>query len=384
MGGIALGVPGVAAKPHNDDGWKKTTGRAVNQILEEPEVRTLLDELGNPPLQRGRGQKATVDVGASQITRIAVPSHVGTLLSSKSDNGINETFFAFGTPTKKNGRVPPGFLKRLPPEYRDLPAAGEGVLRVGADGEPALFSADGESAAAVPEQETLVDNEEVKIVKSASQAETTLVREFKRGPKAGTIQATGSLSDAEVRRVESSVNSASAQSVSTSDVSTADIEIPTNFNDVVERYEIFGKKLDDCGIEDIEEIKGYAHTYAGARVELTEFGDVASKSVLSGVIAYLLTDGLAALLGSSILAAASTPLSIVAAAIAAGLIAINTVGSAYTVGVHDVDQDIFFDTIPTVPGAVAGEYRVPLSETQYAGSVPLHFDYDYIKQLPVA
>lgn len=46
--------------------------------------------------------------------------------------------------------------------------------------------------------------------------------------------------------------------------------------------------------------------------------------------------------------------------------------------------DVFFDTIPTVAGAVAGGYRVPLGETQYAGSVPLHLAYDYAKQLPVA
>jgi len=63
------------------------------------------------------------------------------------------------------------------------------------------------------------------------------------------------LSEAEVQRVESSTNTASAQSISTSDVSTAAIEIPTNFNDVAERYETSGKKLDDCGIEDIEEVK---------------------------------------------------------------------------------------------------------------------------------
>jgi hypothetical protein len=373
----------VAAKSHKDDGWTNITGREINQLLKEPEVRTLLDELGNPPLQHGRGRKTSVDVGASQITRIAVPSHVGTLLSSKSNNGISETFFAFGTPTKK-GRVPPGFLKRLLPEYRDLPAAGKGVLRVGADGEPVLFGATGESAVAVPEQELLVDNEAVRIVKSTTHGETILIREFKRGPKAGTIQTTGSLSETEVQRVESSTNTTSTQSIATSDVSTADIEIPTNFNDIVEKYETFDEKLGDCGIEDIEEVKGYVHTYAGARVELTKFGDRAGKSVLTSVIAYLLTEGLATLLGSAILAAISTPLAIVAGAIAAGLIATNTVGSAYTVGIHDIDRDIFFDTIPTVAGAVAGEYRVALSEMQYAGSVPLHLDYDYVKQLPVA
>ena len=321
----------------------------------------------------------TVDVGASRITRIAVPSHIGTLLSLKSNDGISETFFAFGTPTKKNGRVPPGSLKRLPPEYRDLPAAGEGVLRVGTDGEPMLFGADGESAEKALGHELIVDNEQVRIVKLTYQGETGLVREFKRGPKAGTIQATQPLSEAELSSVESEVSRVGAQGVSTSDMSTADIEIPTDFNDVVERYEILGEDLNECDVGGIEELEGYTHKFAGATFELSALADVLSKYTLVQAISYLVASAIAAPFsaGSTLVAAAVSIGSFFAGAIATALLTLAT-GKNYTVGIRDNDLDYYFGKAPLIAGGVTNQYGSDATDLVYAANLPIHLDPDFM------
>ena len=134
VGGASIGIPGVAVGRQNTD---KVTGKDVKRVLSKEQIQSLLDELGNPPLKRGKAEVSTESFGPNQVSVIVIPTQVGSLTYFQSDNGIEQAFFFFGSP-KKNGKIPPGFLKRLPEEYRDLPAAGKGVLALGPNGEPIL------------------------------------------------------------------------------------------------------------------------------------------------------------------------------------------------------------------------------------------------------
>ena len=85
----------------------------------------------------------------------------------------------------KKDEIPPGFIKKLPKEYRD-PARREGVVIVGYSNEPVLIN--GQSSNQEPEVETLVNSKQVRIAKVTYGGETSLVKEYKRGPKAGVVE----------------------------------------------------------------------------------------------------------------------------------------------------------------------------------------------------
>jgi hypothetical protein len=136
-GAASVSVPGLAA----------ARGRPSRRkaVLDDRQVRALLDELGDVPLQRGRARTATASFGTGDHTVTAIPSHLGTLvhetfLSENPDIGTERAFFFFGG-AKENGRIPPGHRKRLPKQYRNLPGEDQAVLGLNADGQPELYRA---------------------------------------------------------------------------------------------------------------------------------------------------------------------------------------------------------------------------------------------------
>lgn len=148
-----VGVSGTVAGKQRSNADSNVTGREVNRVLRTERVNTLLDELGNPPLQRGRAQKKPLSMGADQYTAMAIPNHLGTLLYLKRDEEEHgAAYFLFGA-AKEEGRIPRGFIKRLPPEYRDLPGEDQAVVSMAAGDEPVLYRG-GRPAAESPTQDS--------------------------------------------------------------------------------------------------------------------------------------------------------------------------------------------------------------------------------------
>ena len=92
VGGASIGIPGVAVGRQNTD---KATGRDVKRVLSKEQVQSLLDELGNPPLKRGKAEVSTTSFGQNKVSVTVIPTQVGSLAYFQSDNGIKQAFFFF-------------------------------------------------------------------------------------------------------------------------------------------------------------------------------------------------------------------------------------------------------------------------------------------------
>ncbi len=124
-GGIAAigstGLGQVAAKTQN-----KANQHEVREALQTPEVQTLLDELGNPAVQRGKAKRVTAKYGDEQVTKftaLTLPTSLGDIVYGTKGSGEVEASYLFGeTVTKKDNTVSTEIAQKLPEPYRSMPA----------------------------------------------------------------------------------------------------------------------------------------------------------------------------------------------------------------------------------------------------------------------
>ena len=355
-----FGAAGSASgkKPGNGVNSGKVTGREVKEIINKEKSRILLNELGNPPLQRGRAKRTSTSVGSSKLDAVAVPSQLGQFVYSESDNGIAQAFFFFGPLPDDDGgnkkdEIPPGFIKKLPKEYRD-PARREGVVIVGYSNEPVLIN--GQSSNQEPEVETLVNSKQVRIAKVTYGGETSLVKEYKRGPKAGVVEYAPPEKLDGVIIKESEDNDVRTQAASTEVVSAMDVDV----TEAIERSENFFREIGPC-----EVFSQYnQHKYEGVAFELTKAGEsygtnglTAILSVVGGGIGTYFGPGIGTLVGG------------VVGFVAGVILDLFVQTKNFTIGRREFDAQILAGSIAQVGPVVEAGYLTPASEAAYRGSV---------------
>lgn len=126
------GIGSVAAKIQN-----KADQREVRKALQTEEVQTLLDELGNPPVQRGKAKRVTAKYEVEKVmefTALTLPTPLGDIVYGTKSDGAVEASYLFGeTVTKGEDNVPTGLAKKLPEPYQSMPTESDRKLVVTPD-----------------------------------------------------------------------------------------------------------------------------------------------------------------------------------------------------------------------------------------------------------
>lgn len=137
-GGSAVGLRGLGQASAKET--TTATTAEIDRALAADKTRTVLDEVGNPAVQRGRAEKVVVESDAQNIDAVTLPTPVGEIVYAESD-GNTEAAFRFGGPitsTSVLGDVPRGLRKQLPEKYAAMPDDSQVMYLVGENGASAF------------------------------------------------------------------------------------------------------------------------------------------------------------------------------------------------------------------------------------------------------
>lgn len=95
----------------------------VKRALSAEKTRNVLEEIGDPAVQRGRARTVGVTTEWRDIEAVLLPTPVGDVVYAEADDGVTEAFVDFGTSRgNQTEGVPKGLRKQLPEKYAALPA----------------------------------------------------------------------------------------------------------------------------------------------------------------------------------------------------------------------------------------------------------------------
>lgn len=141
FGAVGTGSVGATSADTVSTEDREATQEKVEHALRAKKIRTLLDETGNPTVQRESARELILRGKEVTIRIIVLPTQVGDIRYLKKDDGNDEASLSFGRSTfeDQKANIPLEKQRQMSSPYRDLPEDFKAVINVGEDKQP-IFS----------------------------------------------------------------------------------------------------------------------------------------------------------------------------------------------------------------------------------------------------
>jgi hypothetical protein len=118
---------------------QKASQAETNHAIQNEEVKIILNEIGNPAVQRGKAQRITINIGDVKIQATTLPTPLGEILYSETNTGVEEVTFTFGNGVSSNKIDLSATKNQLPAKYRTVPFSAGAKIVVAKDNKPVLI-----------------------------------------------------------------------------------------------------------------------------------------------------------------------------------------------------------------------------------------------------
>lgn len=143
VGTAGLGSMSSVARGAEDGLPQKEIRKAnkveINHALQSERVQTVLEEIGDPAVQRGKAKRIIINIEEVKIRATTLPTLLGEVLYSETNTGTKEVTFTFGSGVLSKETDLSVLKNRLPAKYRTVPFSAGAKIVIEKDNEPVLI-----------------------------------------------------------------------------------------------------------------------------------------------------------------------------------------------------------------------------------------------------